>query len=1042
MSTVAVLRRTRFIASLIVIAGLSACGRDTGTNPGPGDSPGTFESDLPASAGDDGSLDFGGLRGESASAPSAAAGRSGAAAENAGDSDKGADVARTIVEADVIQLDGDRLYALSRMAGLAVIDASDPTQLRLLGSYRQLNGQPFEMYLRGDTAIMMFKGWGEYVATEDGDYTFQQISKIVALDVRDPAAMVTVGDFDVPGTIEDSRIVGDVLYVVGMEDGYCWGCEREQPATTISSLDVSNPSAIREVDTLRYSDATGGYSWKRSITVTDQRMYVAGPEYGRDGPVGSTIQVVDISNPSGDMVEGAVLQARGQISSRWQMDEYEGVLRVVSQPDAWRVTEERPRVQTFEIVSSREIRPLGSVDLVIPERETLRSARFDGPRGYVITAEQMDPLFTIDLSDPANPRQVGELEMPGFVYHMEPRGDRVLGLGFDQGNPEGSIAVSLFDVSDLAAPKMLSRVNFGGSWGWLPEDQDRIHKVWKVLTELDLLLVPFMGYEQTEDFCGSKNIGGVQLVDYFADTDELALRGSAGTQGEARRALIHRDHLFAVSDERVESFTMTDRSKPRAAGRVILASPVMHVKQLDGGVVARIASSYTDGRQRIELVSAEHADDPNQRSSELKLDELLGSAGRSSCESSAYIQSVHAQGDRLFVLYELYVYDEKSEGGQRRGVLVIDASDPADPQVHQGLQWSGGEWSTYYDYYSYGGFGFRSGELWHGSVLALLEQRYEYRDQQSLSYTRLRLVDLRDPEALRTSTLALPSGRRYSGLIADGERILTSHYQAGTDAASRRAKFYIDPFDISDPTAPKALDLINVPGALVHYDGASGRALTSQLSRVSAGRATYQQCAERFAHFEFDYGMGYVDENSDGDCVGYRQSLHLVELTEGGAVLEDTFTLDDDENVATWSAGDGVLFATLGRGGYYYGRFAGPAVDIACAGPCGGYSQTPKPVELLTLGGFGSGELAIGRLTVESDADPWAGFWGSPPIHAYGTSALLISQADVAIVDGSDAAGPRIERSETLIGPVQSVDIRDGRAAFALGERGVQFIDL
>ena len=72
----------------------------------------------------------------------------------------------------------------------------------------------------------------------------------------------------------------------------------------------------------------------------------------------------------------------------------------------------------------------------------------DGERAYAITFEQTDPLFTIDLSDPASPMQRGALEIPGFVYHMEPRGDRLIGLGFDQGNPDGAITVSLFDVSD------------------------------------------------------------------------------------------------------------------------------------------------------------------------------------------------------------------------------------------------------------------------------------------------------------------------------------------------------------------------------------------------------------------------------------------------------------------------------------------------------------------------------------------------------------------------------------------------------------------
>ena len=60
----------------------------------------------------------------------------------------------------------------------------------------------------------------------------------------------------------------------------------------------------------------------------------------------------------------------------------------------------------------------------------------------------------------------GELEIPGWLYHMEPRGDRLVALGFDESN---HLAVSLFDVSAAESPIMLDRVSIGDSWGWMPE---------------------------------------------------------------------------------------------------------------------------------------------------------------------------------------------------------------------------------------------------------------------------------------------------------------------------------------------------------------------------------------------------------------------------------------------------------------------------------------------------------------------------------------------------------------------------------------------
>lgn len=142
------------------------------------------------------------------------------------------------------------------------------------------------------------------------------------------------------------------------------------------------------------------------------------------------------------------------------MDEHNGVLRAVTQPGSSRSTEP-PMLETFEVVSSSEITQLSSLEVKLPRPEELRSVRFDGDRAFAITFEQTDPLFTFDLSDPAAPRQLGELEIPGWLYHMEPRGDRLYALGFERGNEGGALHASLFDISELSAPKQLARVNFG-----------------------------------------------------------------------------------------------------------------------------------------------------------------------------------------------------------------------------------------------------------------------------------------------------------------------------------------------------------------------------------------------------------------------------------------------------------------------------------------------------------------------------------------------------------------------------------------------------
>src|SRR5690606_2176325 len=141
---------------------------------------------------------------------------------------------------------------------------------------------------------------------------------------------------------------------------YCWGCEADRPKTTLVSLDVSDPTNVAQVDELAFEDAEYAYSWRRSLAVNDERIYVAGPVWGADRPKGSTIQVIDISDPSGDLVEGASVEVAGQINSRWQMDEHEGVLRVISQPFDWDLSVP-PKVETFTVSASDEVTPLAEL---------------------------------------------------------------------------------------------------------------------------------------------------------------------------------------------------------------------------------------------------------------------------------------------------------------------------------------------------------------------------------------------------------------------------------------------------------------------------------------------------------------------------------------------------------------------------------------------------------------------------------------------------------------------------------------------------------
>lgn len=969
---------------------------------------------------------------------------------------------RAIVEADIVQVAGNTLYALSQYGGLSLIDIADPTKLRLIGRYRELTGTPFEMYLRDSVAIVMFTSWGEYKKQSDNSYKWIQTSKVLALDTADPAAIKAIGSFDIPGAVSDSRLVGDVMYVVGYQDGYCWDCKQNQPLTSVLSLNVADPRAITRVDSLEFNGSNDAYGGgQRSISVNTQRIYIAGPEYGQQQPTSSTIQVVDISDAGGDLVAGTTVKIAGQITNRWQIDEYQNVLRVISQPFPWwnGSNQAQTVVQTYTVASAQQITALGKTNLVVPSNETLRSVRFDGPRGYAITAQQTDPLITIDLSNAAQPRQVGELVMPGWVYYMEPRGNRVIGLGYDQNNQAGGITVSIFDVTNLASPRMLSRVNFGGTWANLPEDQDRIHKAFKVLDQQGLMTVPFSGWSDTKRgdiYCSGQYKSGIQLVDFAGDT--LTLRGVAPSRGQARRAIVNGNNLLSVSDEAVDAFDITNRQSPVAQGRLTIAQNVSYALPLANGHVARIIQDWYGGqRSTIDVIPLENVDRPDDAVGELDLSKLLAPPS-DACSGNAYIEQAFVSGNEIDLLITRWSYDG-STSTTTQGLIVIDASDPKTPKLASKLEWQSestnynvngfpdySPWGTFSGYYSYGYIGPQASIVRSDKALVKLEQRWKYMPLGGLSTTELRInvYDLSDPTKPTQHSLALPKADGYAGLVRDGADVLLSHYDSIENGA--RARFYLDRLDLTNPSAPKLTDKISVPGTLLHYDRANNRALTSELTRKVVEDLTSQECWDRFGYAEWTVngsqdGGVYVpyDQNSKGSCTGYVQHLHLVRFVTGGATLDSSYHLGDSDRVSSSSMGDGRVTAVLNHGYMYWGI----AYDCFACGRGGIFGGgTSKPAEVLVLGGLADGVLDVGRLTVDSGSNPWWGFWGQPPVYATGTKALVQSSSDVAIIDTSVPSAPKLLSTVPLYGYANDLEAVGKLVLLSLGMNGVQRIDL
>lgn len=156
---------------------------------------------------------------------------------------------------------------------------------------------------------------------------------------------------------------------------------------------------------------------------------------------------------------------RGHVLNQFAMDEQDAVLRVAT-TSGWVPDPTVSSTITTITESNGKLVRLGELKGLAPT-EDIRSVRFDGDRGFVVTFKKTDPLFVIGLSDPTAPTVLGELKIPGFSTYMHPLDrDHLLAVGFDA-EDHGSFAyfqgiqIQIFDVSDLTSPAVLHKTTIG-----------------------------------------------------------------------------------------------------------------------------------------------------------------------------------------------------------------------------------------------------------------------------------------------------------------------------------------------------------------------------------------------------------------------------------------------------------------------------------------------------------------------------------------------------------------------------------------------------
>jgi hypothetical protein len=346
------------------------------------------------------------------------------------------------------------------------------------------------------------------------------------------------------------------------------GCDRiSRPAeysgtsmVTVLSFDLAG-NALGDGDPVSVvADGDTVYSTGESLYIANDQRWRQWTwrANGRTVPATTEIHRFDTAGP-GRPAYAATGSIRGWLVNQYAMSEWDGYLRVATTFAEPGNAGQRESFAPTEAVSESAITVLrrqgaaltqvGRVD-GLGKNERIYSVRFIGPRGYVVTFRQTDPLYSVDLSNPAKPTVTGELKITGYSAHLQPAGDnRLIGIG-QEANSQGitrGTQVSLFDVADPASPRRLAQHQVKS--GHSEAEHDPHALLWWPAT--NLLVVPVEVYDPVAKPDGPKPTAIALRVTDTGMTQvgsiSQPVTGSRGVPAGVRRSLVVGDVLWTVS---------------------------------------------------------------------------------------------------------------------------------------------------------------------------------------------------------------------------------------------------------------------------------------------------------------------------------------------------------------------------------------------------------------------------------------------------------------------------------------------------------------
>ena len=262
---------------------------------------------------------------------------------------------------------------------------------------------------------------------------------------------------------------------------------------------------------------------------------------------------------------------KGRVLNQFSMDEHDNALRIAT-TSGYLPSPDAHNTMSVLMKVNDKLTVVGMVDR-IAEKEDIRSVRFNGTKGYIVTFKKTDPLFVFDLSDPKEPLITGELKIPGFSTYMHLMDEtHLLTIGYDADDHDSfawfdGIMLQIFDVADMKNPKLVHKEIIGtrgsSSEGTLN------HLAFNYFAPKDLLAIPITiceggdnGYYGQDLTFSGLIVYDVTAVEGFSERARISHMDSdnqiscnnwwTNSNSTVKRSIIMDDYIFSIAKDKIK----------------------------------------------------------------------------------------------------------------------------------------------------------------------------------------------------------------------------------------------------------------------------------------------------------------------------------------------------------------------------------------------------------------------------------------------------------------------------------------------------------